>query len=67
MQGPRDPSQQRGQNPTELPGHEPERLRRNPTASKTAAPDPSRQNSGLFHVEPPLWEMVCDEIQARRL
>ena len=24
-------------------------------------------NSGLFHVEPPLWEMVCDEIQAGRL
>ena len=44
MQGPRVSSQQRGPNPTELPGHAPERPRRNPTASKTAAPDPSRQN-----------------------
>ena len=25
------------------------------------------ENSGLFHVEPPLWEIVCDEIQAGRL
>ena len=22
------------------------------------------ENSGVFHVEPPLWEMVSDEIQA---
>ena len=44
MQGPRVPSQQRGLNATELRGHAPECLRRNPTALKTAAPDPSRQN-----------------------
>ena len=25
------------------------------------------ESSELFHVEPPLWEMVCDEIQAGRL
>ena len=25
------------------------------------------ENHGLFAVEPPLWDMVCDEIQAGRL
>ena len=25
------------------------------------------ENSGLFRAEPPLWEIVCDEIQAERL
>ena len=25
------------------------------------------ENHGLFAVEPPLWNMVCDEIQAGRL
>ena len=24
------------------------------------------ENTGLFDVEPPLWDMVCDEIQAGR-